>query len=183
MGYSLVCSCGRRLPVEASQAGTAVACPCGSQVPVPSISKLRELSGQEPYEVGTIDAIHGMLRRGELPAGDRCAVSGEPTGDFIELYVEAERMHPGGDNRVYYVLGLLVSPILLLGLLRPSRPDVGRETIVPTPLRVASAYHPKVRKAGQRALRRWLRSVPAYARLLDEYPRARVGIGTSPSWD
>jgi hypothetical protein len=182
MRYSLVCSCGRSLSVEASQAGTSVACHCGSQVPVPSISKLRELAGQEPYEVGTIDAIHGMLRRGELPAGDRCAVSGEPTEDFIELYVEAERIHPGGDNRAYYWLGLLVSPLLLLGILRPPRPDVGRETIVPTPLRVVSAYHPKVRKAGQRALRQWLRSVPVYASLLDEYPRARVGVGASPTW-
>ena len=177
MKFTLECPCGRSLAVEGTQAGTSVPCGCGAPVRVPSFSKLREMAGQRPYETGIVDVIHGMLRRGELPAGDRCAVSGEPTDDLIELHVEAERIHPGGDDRAYAWLGVLVSPILLLGLFRQPRPDVGRETVVPTPLRVAAAHHPKVRSSGQRALKRWLRAVPVYARLLEEYPRAKVGIG------
>ena len=156
-----------------------VLCRCGAQVKVPSLSKLRELAGQHAYEASTIDVIHGMLQRGELPAGGPCAVSGEPTEDVVELHVEAERIYRAGDNCVYALLGVLVSPIFLLGLFQKPRPDVGRETIVSTPLRVAAAYHAKVRRSGQRALKRWLRSVPIYAKLLDEYPSARVRIGKS----
>jgi hypothetical protein len=177
MGFSLECSCGRTLAIQAAQAGTTLLCACGAQIRVPSLSKLRDLAGQAAYESGTIDVIRGMLDRGELPAGDRCAISGEPTADVADLYVEAERMYSRGDNRVYAWLGVLVSPILLLGLFQEPRPDVGRETVVRTPLRIASAYHPKVRRSGQRALKRWLRGVPIYARLLEEYPRARVRVG------
>jgi hypothetical protein len=182
MAFSLECSCcGRSLAVETTQAGTALLCECGVQVAVPSLGKLRELAGRSAYETGTIDVIHGMLRRGELPAGDRCAVSGGSTQDVIDLYVEAERIYRASDTRAFAWLGVLLSPIFLLGLLQEPRPNVGRETIVPTPLRVAAAYLPKVRRSGQRALKRWLRTVPVYAKLLEEYPRARVGIRTSPS--
>ncbi|QDV38532.1 hypothetical protein [Tautonia plasticadhaerens] len=177
MSFSLECSCGRSLAVQAAQAGTTLRCPCGAEVDVPSVGRLRELAGRLAYEAGTIDVIRGMLWRGELPAGDRCAISGESTDDVADLSVEAERIYPGGDHRAYAWLGLLVSPILLLGLFQEPRPDVGRETIVPTPLRVASCYHPKLRRSGQRALKRWLRTVPIYARLLEEFPRARVKVG------
>jgi hypothetical protein len=177
MKFSVDCSCGQTLAVQVAQAGTTVLCSRGAQVKVPSLSKLRERAGQNAYEASTIDVIHGMLRRGELPTGDRCAVSGDPTGDVADLYVEAERTYRDTDNPFYAWLGVLVSPILLLGLFQKPRPDVGRETIVPTPLRVAAAYHPRVRRSGQKALKRWLRSVPIYGRLLEEYPQARVGIG------
>jgi hypothetical protein len=115
-----------------------------------------------------------MVKRGELPAGNVCALSGVATDDVMDLYVEAERVYRRDDRRGSVLLGLLVSPIFFSGLLQKPRPDVGRETIVPTPLRVAERYHQKVRGAGQRALKRWLRSVPIYAKLLEEYPLARV---------
>jgi hypothetical protein len=177
MKSSVECSCGQILAVRVAQAGTTMLCGCGAQVKVPSLSKLRERGGQNAYEASTIDVIHGMLRRGELPIGDRCAVSGDPTADVVDLCVEAERTYRDRDSRFYAWLGFLVSPILLLGLFQKPRPDVGRETIVPTPLRVAAAYHPRVRRSGQKALKRWLRSVPIYATLLEEYPQATVGIG------
>jgi hypothetical protein len=176
-GFSLDCSCGHTMVVQATQAGTTVLCRCGAQVKVPSLSKLREIAGQHAYETSSIDVIHGMLQRGELPAGGLCAVSGDPTEDVVELHVEAERNYRAGDNRLYLLLSILVSPLFLLGLFQKPRPDVGRETIVPTPLRVAAVYHAKVRRSGQRALKRWLRGIPIYAKLLEEYARARVRIG------
>jgi hypothetical protein len=167
--------------VQPSQSGTTIRCGrCGDQVQVPRLSKLREIAGKAPFEAGTIDAIHGMLRRGELPAVGRCAVSGMDTRDILDLYVEAERLHRSRDNRFYATLGLLVSPILLLGLLQKPRPDVGRETNVHTPLCVAAEHQGKVRRAGQGALRRWLCGVPIYDRLLKEYPGARIKVGTPP---
>jgi hypothetical protein len=179
MEFSVECSCGHTLVVQAPQAGTTMLCRCGAQVKLPSLGKQRELAGLHAYEAGTIDVIHGMLRRGELPAGAHCAVSGEPTADVVDLSVEAERIYRSGDNRLYVWLGVLVSPIFLFGILQKPRPDVGRERLVSTPLRVAAAFHPRVRRSGQRALKRWLRTVPIDAKLLEEYPRARVRIDMS----
>jgi hypothetical protein len=174
MEFSVECSCGRRLIVGSAEAGTTVACECGAPVAVPSLGKLRELAGRGAYEAGTVDTIIAMIKRGALPAGSACAVSGAATNDVIDLYVEAERIYVGSDRSAYAWLGLLISPILFAGLFQKPRPDVGRETIVPAPLRVAARHHLRVRRASQRALKRWLRSVPVYAQLLEEYPRARV---------
>ena len=41
--YLLPCSCGRRLEVDAGQAGTQIACSCGRSLEVPSIRGLRQL--------------------------------------------------------------------------------------------------------------------------------------------
>ena len=180
MDYSINCQCGARLPVKASQAGTSITCSCGVVVAVPGLSKLRELAGRDAYETGPVDVIRNMFRRSELPSGGRCAVSGIATQDVIHLYVEAERVYAGSDERVYAWLGLLISPILLAGMFQKPRPDVGRQTLVPTPLYVAAQHHGRVSHAGQRALRKWLRTVPVYAQLLEAYPVARVLVGTVP---
>jgi hypothetical protein len=135
-------------------------------------------AGHDAYETGPVDVIRNMLRRGELPSGGRCACSGVPTDDVLHLYVEAERVYPGSDERHYAWLGLLVSPILLLGMFQKPRPDVGRETLVETPLHVAAIHHHKVFRASQRALKKWLRKVPIYAELLEAYPGAIVKVGT-----
>jgi hypothetical protein len=145
-------------------------------VDIPGLSTLRELAGQDAYETGPVDVIRNMLRRGELPSGTRCAISGVETKDVLELVVEAERVHSGSDRLTYAWLGAFISPILLLGLFQKPRPEVGRETVVDTPLRVAAAYHARVRRAGQRALKKWLRREPVYAQLLDAYPAARVEV-------
>jgi len=180
MDFSLECTCGRHLTVGSAEAGTTVSCECGALVAVPNLGKLRELAGQGAYEAGTVDTIVAMIRRGDLPWGDLCAVSGTPTDDVIDLYVEAERIYRARDRRaVYGWLGVLVSPIFLAGLFEKPGPLVGRETTVCTPLRVAAIHQPVVRRSSQRALKRWLRSVPIYAKLLEEYPRARVGFEKS----
>jgi hypothetical protein len=119
-----------------------------------------------------------MVGSGELPVGTRCAVSGVPTEDVIELYVEAERVFVGGDNlRFIALFAMLCSPYIAVFMAQRSRPDFGRATTVATPLRVAALYHRRFSRSSQRALRRWLRTVPVYARLLKEYPRARIVFG------
>jgi hypothetical protein len=39
---------------------------------------------------------------------------------------------------------------------------------------VDSKYHSKVRRASQKKLKRMLRTVPIYAKLLEEYPQATI---------
>ncbi len=180
MDYSIRCCCGRSLTVRASQAGTSITCQCGAPVAVPGLSTLRELAGQDAYETGPVDMIRNMHGRGELPRVGRCAVSGAESKDVIEITVEAERVYAGSNDWPYAFLGIVFSPIFLLGMFQKPRPDVGRETTVETPLCVAAAYHARVRRAGQRSLKRWLRTVPAYAPLLDAYPAARISVRDVP---
>src|SRR5262245_45360110 len=137
MGFTLVCSCGRDLPVEASQAGTSVTCECGAQVTVPSLGKLRELSGQDSYESSTIDTIHRLVRQGELPAGCICALTGEPTQEVLDLYVMVPSAYK---PRVFatvllgycgFPLGLLIRPFI-----RMVNPVTASERSVFTPIRL-----------------------------------------------
>ena len=175
MSIPLACSCGQTVPVELSQAGGETACTCGQTMKIPSLSKLRELSGKSAYEAGVIDTINRMVSSGELPSGNRCAVSGEPTADVIDLYVEAERVSQIGTSLPHAALvAALCSPILAAVMMMQTPRDVGRETVVLTPLKVAAKYHRRVSRSGQRALKRWLKTVPVYAQLLQEYPRAQI---------
>jgi hypothetical protein len=175
MPIPLKCSCGREVPVQFSQAGAEIACECGQAIKVPSLSKLRELSGKGAYEAGIIDTINRMVASGELPAGNHCAVSGEPTADAIDLFVEAERVSQVGTSPgMAAAVALLCSPLIAIAMMLKAPKDVGRETFVATPLRVSGIHHQRVLRSSQRQLKRWLRSVPVYAQLLKEYPRARV---------
>jgi hypothetical protein len=178
MDFHLACACGREVVVTAAQAGTEVVCQCGKEVWIPSLSKLRELSGRGAYEAGTVDTINRMFNERELPWGNVCEISGEPTRDVLHICVQVERIYRPQDHTILALLGVLVSPILLLGLFQKQRPEVGRETVVHTPLRVSRQYHASLEGASQRRLLRLLRQVPIYAKLLDEYPRSRVCVGT-----
>ncbi len=56
----------------------------------------------------------------------------------------------------------------------------GRDTAVSIPLRVCREYHRGLARWGtRRRLRRLLKTVPIYARLLDEYPRATIRVEAS----
>jgi hypothetical protein len=163
--------------VSAGQAGTTIACECGRSISVPSLGKLRELTGRGRYEAGTIDRIYAMIKSGQLPSGERCVVSGEYTHDVFDLWVQAEKIFTGDENRfARFLVAFFISPLLIRPYFQPERANVGRETFVPTPLRVAPSYHGRVRAASQRKLKRWLRSIPIYAELLHEYPLATVSV-------
>jgi hypothetical protein len=180
--FSLDCRCGRTVTVAAAQAGSTVRCDCGAEVTVPSLGRLRELSGKDRYESGTGDTIHRLIQEGELPAGRACAFSGEPTDDVLPLEVLVPRVFKrpeGEEEQVLATFGLL--GYFFYGLFR--HPEIVEEHAikVPTPLRVAGWHHPKVRRISQRRLKRLLRTMPVYAKLLDENPYARVSVaGRAP---
>jgi hypothetical protein len=178
--YSLDCSCGRRIEVGPSQAGTKLTCECGAEVAVPSLSKLRASTGADPYEVSTADTIRRMIAEGELPAGDVCELSGKPTEDVLELFVLVTREFIRQERKQWLLLlALFVSPIFyfaygLQGARGKLVPAAGGETAIPTPVRLSSRYHDRFRKAGQWRLRRLLRRIPIYADLLKDHPEGRV---------
>ena len=186
--YELDCTCGRTIIVGSSQAGTRLTCDCGKEVEVPSLSRLRVSAGDNPYEVSVSDTISRMIAEGELPAGHVCEVSGEPTDDVLELYVLVTREFIKKKGKLWFlVLGAALSPIFYLVFLAQGGhgklvPAAGSESAIPTPLRIASRYHKRYRKAGQWRLRRLLRRIPIYEVLLKDHPEGRiVGVDGFPS--
>ncbi len=184
MTFSVSCDCGNTLDVTSTQAGTDIPCTCGRTVRVPRLSQLRQLAGQGAYEAGTIDTINRMIRDGELPPGDTCAVSGLPTSDSYELYVQCESKWikgPGTGRYLFVIFTIVFLPFwiiwVLLGkaLLDEERRELGRDRSVYTPLRVRQEHHQQLHSMrSQSKLRKLLRDVPIYAKLLDEFPRAKI---------
>lgn len=188
MAYKLECECGRTREVSVAQAGTDLVCDgCGAVVRVPSLSRLREREGRGAYESGVIDTIARMVAAGELTGEGPCAVSGRTTSDVLTIHVQAERPVPGREASDSWVALTLIMPLAgLLALLRrdgyAQRADHGRDTALEVPLRVRREYHDRLRRrAGRRRLRALLRTVPVYARLLDEYPTARLSVRPEPA--
>lgn len=185
MAYSISCDCGNIREVTATQAGTNVSCACGRSVSVPTLSKLRQLAGQGAYEAGTIDTIVRMVRDGELPSGDTCAISGLPTSDSYELYVQCESRWIKGPGTGQYLFALLMIVFLpfwiiwFVGntLFDKEHRELGRDRGVYTPLRIREEHHQQLRRMRSQAkLRKLLRAVPIYEQLLDEFPQAKVTV-------
>lgn len=184
--YAIACPCGKEIPVAASMAGSNVSCSCGESVAVPRLSELRQRIGLAAYESGTIDTIHRMIGTGELPCGSECVISGMRTTDVFVVRVECERTwikSPDNDS-LLAALFLLIMPFWLLWLAvertlaNEPRQELGRDTHVDVPLRVHCDFHAQLRKTkSQRELKKLLGTVSIYAKLLDEYPHAKIATG------
>jgi hypothetical protein len=184
MSFSVTCQCSKTLEITAAQAGTEISCPCGHKVSVPLLSQLRQLAGQGAYEAGTIDTINRMIREGELPYGDTCAISGYPTKDSYNLYVQCESGWINGRYKIRYLSAIFSILLLPLGIIHltlgkslfaKEYQHRGHERGIYIPLRVRKEYHHKLHRIrSQRKLRKLLCTVPIYANLFDEFPGARV---------
>ena len=184
MAYSIQCECRRPLSVTASQAATRVPCACGRLIEVPALSRLRQNAGQGAYEAGTIDIIRRMISTGDLPTGQVCALSGDPTSDCYELFVQCESSWmkgPGSGHFAAVILLFLLMPFWFVwmaigkSMLDEERREVGHNRGVTIPLRICNRCHEKLRRTrSQWKLRRLLRTVPIYAQLLQEFPYARI---------
>ena len=181
MHYFVPCECGKNVAVAATQAGCMLRCECGRSLTVPPLSGLRALAGQEAYRPSTIALIARMIRNGELPWGDTCALSGRPTKDAFVLQIECERVWTRGsglDSADRAFIGFLffgwIGLFVGWGKAEKPRHESGRETVIEVLLRVCSEFHDKLQRRRQRYLKSLLRQVPVYATLLDEYPGAVV---------
>jgi len=143
MTFSFSCECGNTLEVTATQAGTEIPCLCGDAVRVPLLSQLRQLAGQGAYEVDTVDTIIRMTRDGELPHGDICVISGFPTSDTYDLYVQCESKWIKGLGKGQYlflILTCIFLPIWIIWVLvgrvlfNEKRQELGHDRGVYTPV-------------------------------------------------
>jgi len=71
--YAVACPCGRQIPVELFQAGTSVTCnECQRTVDVPSMSDLKELSGDTHPFMSAIEKVRATLLACEPPFDGHC---------------------------------------------------------------------------------------------------------------
>ncbi len=64
--YLLPCSCGRRLPVDLSQAGNLIRCECGEQQEVPTLLRLKQLEpagSNQASRIGSQESSWGTRHR------------------------------------------------------------------------------------------------------------------------
>jgi hypothetical protein len=177
------CSCGRRLPVAATAAGSDFKCACGRTVSIPRLSVLRQQAGIGAFESGIPDRIHRLVTAAELPEGSCCAYCGRPTDQVAELRVQIEQLWMRGPGHARYMallVAMLISPFWWLRAIffeswrEEERRELGRDRFVDTPMRICEEDAPKLRSAGQGQLRSILRTVPIYEELLKEYPKSRI---------
>jgi hypothetical protein len=117
-------------------------------------------------------------------------VTGNTANDLVEVLVECEQKWLRGTrNRrwTYAILALVFFPFRPLSMLfawtfvDEKREELGYETTVRVPLRACRSQHDCVSRYSQRRLCRLLRTVPMYAKLLDEYPGATVHLAKTGS--
>jgi hypothetical protein len=123
-----------------------------------------------------------MVQSGELPAGQTCAVSRRPTDDVLEFEILVPRFfrnREASDRRVLFLFGVWGALYLLL-FGRTCMEEEGALKIR-VPVRIARLQHGKVRGMRQGRLRRILRTVPVYARLLEENPHVRISVPDGPA--
>jgi len=76
MRYLLPCSCGRKLPIHASQAGERVLCTCGADVEVPTMREIAALEQDRSERVAARLAVRWGLRQRLFLAGAVLALAG-----------------------------------------------------------------------------------------------------------
>jgi hypothetical protein len=184
VGLFATCNCGERIPVQTNQAGSEVQCPCGEIVRVPSLSALREGVGLEPIRRSAIEKIRASLQSGDLPCGDRCAITKIPTKNLLWFRVHCDET--GGELRsvppwlsllcfVVPFLGPALAAVLISSALRdgatPSSEKNSRfQHQLDIPLAVVREKHDLVRRMWRSSQAKLLSRIPVYRQLFAEFP-------------
>jgi hypothetical protein len=145
---------------------------------VPPLSQLRQQAGQEAYATNAVEAINKMLNEASNPAGANCLICQKLTRQQADWTVVCERPwhkqpKAAWANAVLTALGAVAN----LGIWRMSENSQsepvahGREVIVKTPFPLCERCALEVNHAD---ILSQFRKVPAYERLLKEYPDAQV---------
>lgn len=177
MTYSVTCECGETAAVTAAQAGGTVLCVCGATLPVPKLSDLRKAAGQTAHRATAADRIAGMIARNELPDRDTCTLCDSHTNDVIWCAIVCERESTSDDTDRTLIYFLIFGWIaVLMAAIRPSiARTYGNDRTVNIPLRVCVPCLPALESTkSQSRLRDVIRRTPAYADLLNDYPKASV---------
>ncbi|HEY1859307.1 MAG TPA: hypothetical protein VGG61_03080 [Gemmataceae bacterium] len=177
MNLAVPCDCGGSVNVTEGDAGSWLTCPCGRTVVVPSFRELRRQAGAPVKELPPELVLESLLLAGKLPDEQECVLCSEVTSGCITYFVEFERARVVDGNAPWWARAAAILVFGWLGLLlsRMSRGptvEIGKDRALRLPLRICEQCCSRLIDAG--AIKRALRSVPLYRKLLDRYPRAMI---------
>jgi len=184
MQLQVPCECGQYVPVTEGEAGGRTTCRCGRTVVILSLRELRRLAGVPGAGLSPELAIKRLLQAEKLPEEEECVLCGEPTPACALCLVEYEPAVVIDDHPpVLALIGLVRLVGLLRGFLARSTlretSEWGEDSSLNIPMRICDPCRPTLTDA--KSVKRALRSVPLYRRLLDKYPRAIVSlVGKGP---
>jgi hypothetical protein len=146
---------------------------------VPSLRELRRQAGVPGAGLAPDLVIESLLLANKLPEEEECILCGDPTIGCVYCQVECERaVVVDGRPPLWAVIGM----VLLFGwvgalLARSARKEPrewGKDRSFNLPMRLCDRCRPELTDTA--SVKRALRSVPLYRRLLDKYPRALVSL-------
>lgn len=182
MDYQVPCDCGKSVAVNAGAAGSRVTCGCGRAVDVPSFRELRRLNGED-FNVNPVIEIRELLAAGRLPPPS-CVRCGRDNAEAVTIVAECERRWVRREGRWRWLTFFFILPFgLFYALAHAAMPSTAEVLNAGLTLRLPLRICPTCRSglSGRRELRDVLREVPAYARLLDRYPKAKLKASVEPS--
>jgi hypothetical protein len=178
MDFRIDCPCGQHVTITEASAGATLKCDCGRPIAVPSLPALRVAAGLSPYDPSPEQVIHGLLAAGKLPGTNVCVHCGFETDQILEVDTECETQYRTDTGMpVWFTLiaGLVFLPFLYL--FRSHEGDVqwhGRDTRFVLPIPVCQYCQHLLRR--HKLLKKCMRQIPEYGRLLDKFPWARVKL-------
>jgi hypothetical protein len=176
MEYWVTCTCGNRIEVSESQAGTTTPCRCGNQVPVPRLSKLRSQAGKSAQDTSPELVIRYLYGSGkEVVGGNACLICDATPVVPVLCFIECEKpMSKGEHSWLFWIFfGLFNLTLALFYYFVRREPKIVSEGKA-FEFRVALCSPCQKASLGDNTLQESLRREPVFARLFDKYPDARV---------
>jgi hypothetical protein len=161
--------------VTEGSAGATAPCSCGRAIPVPALKELRVRAGLSAYDPSPELVVEHLIRTAELPGGNVCVECGVDTDNVIHIITECERrwVRPLGGT---WSLPIPLLPLPIHVIVRDANEtrEFGRDKVYRLPLVICPVCQRALR--GRAGLKKCLRGVAVYDRLLGKYPNARVRL-------
>ena len=183
------CVCGGSVTARAKDAGGSVKCTCGKLVSIPNLSKLRAMTGADPFVTNPAEAIRKLQLQGIEPAGDICVLCGSSAPILYACHAVCESSHlkriPAADSpSIPRLLTLLFLPHLITWCMlcfRRSEPaeterrghDISISFNLPACDPCATTVGNVTRPAVAKQL---MVRVPVYKSLLEYYPNMTLSV-------
>jgi hypothetical protein len=186
MFYRIPCQCGDDVTVAETLAGTKIPCHCGRMVAIPSLRELRRLSGSHQEEIQPEMEVESLLLANRLPEEDCCILCGAATDHSICCRTECEKAQVKTDRWPWWVWLLVLltcGAILAFGMIvvlagtKGQTTEHGKDRTYDLPLRICADCRQQLTNELEIKDAMW--EVPAYQRLLEKYPDAKVTLLTT----
>ena len=189
MSLYVDCECGTRIDLSPSMAGSQMKCRCGREINIPSLSKLRQDSGEAPYTTNALELIRSRLSDETLP-GSECIVCRAAATEVIYCRVICERSSKKRSivsdaeeqSLARYLAGFFIPFLSLarfirvLSATRVETEKLGRDTSIEIAFCICQPCRRSTGRLSARKLRQLATEIPEYRQLFEEFPNANIRL-------